>query len=132
MREIRMNTLGVIHNVHQQFADYKRVLTVCSGGCLRSPTAAVVLAQDPFNFNTRAAGLTTEFAIVVVDDILMEWADEIVVMESWMENQIRNKWEEDGQTLPIVVLDIPDKFAYRDPALMQMIKDRYLVLQSYE
>jgi predicted protein tyrosine phosphatase len=25
----------------------------------------------------------------------------------------------------IIVLDIPDRFAYRDPELIQMIKDRY-------
>ncbi len=124
MREVRMNNIGVINNPHQHIQDYKRVITVCSGACLRSPTAAVVLSQDPFNFNTRAVGMTDEYAIVVLDDILEEWADEFVVMEPWMRDAIKIRYP-DSNT-PIVVLNIPDRFAYRDPELMKMIKDTYM------
>ncbi len=61
--------------------EFKRVLCVCSAGLLRSPTAAMVLSQDPFNFNTRAAGIVPNYALIPVDEVLLEWADEIVCME---------------------------------------------------
>ena len=51
-----MNRIANSTNPFQK--DYKRVLCVCSAGLLRSPTAAYVLSQAPYNYNTRAAGLT--------------------------------------------------------------------------
>ncbi len=125
---LTMNQCGVIDNYHQQVHKYKRVITVCSGACLRSPTAAVVLSQDPFNFNTRAAGLTDEYAIVRLDDGLHMWADEFVVMEQWMKDGILDRYPD--TEVPIIVLDIPDRFKYRDPELVQMIKDKYLEMTS--
>ena len=125
---ITMNQMGVIGNYHQQVDLYKRVITVCSGACLRSPTAAVVLSQDPFNFNTRAVGLTDEYAIVKLSDGLHMWADEFVVMEPWMRDVIYERYPD--TSAPIVVLDIPDNFKYRDAKLMKMIKDRYLEVTS--
>lgn len=52
---------------------FKKVLCVCSVNCLRSPTAAWVLSNPPFNFNTRSAGLDTGLAIVPVTETLLEW-----------------------------------------------------------
>ena len=102
--------------------DKKRVLCVCSAGLLRSPTAALVLSQDPYNFNTRAAGLTKEFALVPVDQVLLHWADEIVVMNEQQAEQIRDMLEEET---PIVVLNIEDSYRYRDPELIDAIKKAY-------
>ena len=65
-----MNRMSTVHNRYQ--GDYKRVLCVCSAGLLRSPTAALVLAQDPYNYNTRAVGVTQDFALVPVDRVLLE------------------------------------------------------------
>ena len=130
---ITMNQAGVIANRFQNIEDYKRVVTVCSAGCLRSPTAAVVLAQDPFNFNTRAAGLTDEYALILLSPSLLSWADEFVVMEPAMKAAVRLKFADafgrETEKL-IVVLDIPDIYAYRDPELMKLIKDRYLEVTS--
>ena len=56
-----MNRLANSSNRYQ--GEYKRVLCVCSAGLLRSPTAALVLSQEPYNFNTRAAGLDEAFAL---------------------------------------------------------------------
>lgn len=125
---LTMNQCGVINNYHQQVHKYKRVITVCSGACLRSPTAAVVLSQEPFNFNTRAVGLTDEYAIVRLDDGLHMWADEFVVMEPWMKEAILVRYPD--TEAPIIVLDIPDNFQYRDPELVRLIKDRYLEVTS--
>ena len=119
------NRIGNASNRHQ--GNYKRVLCVCTGGLLRSPTAAVVLAKEPFNFNTRSCGLTAEYALTKIDNVLLCWADEIVCMEQ------EHKWEiEARQKLlgflskaPIVCLDIPDIYAYRDEKLIALITERY-------
>jgi predicted protein tyrosine phosphatase len=101
----------------------KRVLCVCSAGLLRSPTAAWVLSNEPYNFNTRAAGLVPEFALIPVDDVLLNWADEVVVMDLKQAETVRLLLG-DLET-PIIVLDIPDNFSYRDPDLIDAIKKSY-------
>ncbi len=114
-----MNRLGNAKNAAQGAA--KKVLCVCSAGLLRSPTTAVVLSQEPYNYNTRAAGCVEEFALVPVDDVLLLWADEIVCMETRHEKALRAM----GCTKKIIVLGIPDNFEYRDPYLMKLIAERY-------
>lgn len=113
-----MNRLHNSKNMHQ--GTHKKVLCVCSAGLLRSPTAALILAQEPYNFNTRAVGLETDFALVPIDDVLLEWADEVVCMT-----------QEQGATLKkmgaknLKILNVPDNFAYRDPELIELIKAAY-------
>ncbi len=70
-----MNRLGNCNNSYQ--GEAKRVLCVCSAGLLRSPTAAFVLSNSPWNYNTRAAGLTPQFALIPVDKVLLTWSQEI-------------------------------------------------------
>jgi len=106
----------------------KKVLCLCSAGLLRSPTAAVVLAQEPFNYNTRAAGVH-EYALIPMDAVLQEWADEIVVMERSMLQYLSPAATIDKT---IIVLDIPDKYGYREPELMELIKQRYLEADDKE
>jgi len=135
MTSITMNQMGVIDNRYQDYETYKRVVTVCSAGCLRSPTAAVVLAMPPFNHNTRAVGHTDYYAIVTLSPTILAWADEFVVMENHMVWKVKAAYKEvfdrDCET-PIVCLDIPDSFQYRDPELMAMIKDRYAERTHHE
>ena len=106
-------------NRHQ--GAYKKVLCVCSAGMLRSPTAALVLSMEPFNFNTRACGIGKEYALIVLDDVLLAWADEIVCMESVVALELKKKTKK-----TIICLDIQDAFDYRDPSLMDFIKSSYL------
>lgn len=101
----------------------KKVLCVCSAGLLRSPTAARVLAEE-YNYNTRAAGLDTEHALIPVDDALLYWADEIVCMNN--EQLVRlTDMTEHMPGKEYVCLDIPDDYAYMSPALVKLIKERY-------
>lgn len=102
---------------------FKKVLCVCSAGLLRSPTAALVLSQEPFNFNTRAAGVEESYALVPVDGVLIAWADEIVCMTSQHYSMLAARFS-DFHT-PITVLNIPDNYPYRDPDLMRLIADNY-------
>lgn len=114
-----MSTRNRLANCHNHFqGKAKKVLCVCSAGLLRSPTTAVVLQQE-FGHNTRAAGLTTEFALIPVDEVLLEWADEVVVMESWMSQELDHF---DG---PLICLNIPDNFSYMDQELQDLIKTNY-------
>ena len=113
-----MNRLANCHNKYQ--GNFKKVLCVCSAGLLRSPTVAFVLSQEPFNFNTRCAGLSDEFALIPVDKVLLEWADEIVCMEKKQEKVLRSQ-----TTKPIVCLEIEDSFEYRDPDLVGLVRKKY-------
>ena len=116
-----MNRLANCNNRFQ--GKYKRVLCICSAGLLRSPTAAWVLSQEPYNYNTRAAGLTPEFALIPVDEVLLMWADEIVCMSRKQAVEIRNLLGDEER--PVVVLELPDNFGYRDPELIRMIREAY-------
>lgn len=117
-----MNRLANVTNPYQGKA--KKVLCLCSAGLLRSPTAAFVLSTDPFNYNTRAAGVTEEYALIPVDDVLLNWADEIVVMEPWMSGYVVDHLDK------TIVLDIPDLFSFRDPKLIEEIRKQYLEVSS--
>lgn len=121
MTDFLMNRLANCSNKYQ--GRYKRVLCVCSAGLLRSSTAAWVLSNEPYNYNTRAAGLTKEFALVPVDEVLLAWSDEVVTMNAEQAEQIREMLGEEEK--PIIVLGIPDSFRYRDPALVSLIRESY-------
>ena len=113
---------GVHSNQFQ--GDYKRVLTVCSAGILRSATAAHVLCQCPFNFNTRNVG-TAPYALIPLTDDLILWADEVVCMENEHKNYVMGKMMDMDLYKPIFVLDIEDIYEYRNPKLVKLIKERY-------
>jgi predicted protein tyrosine phosphatase len=121
------NRMWNLKNPHQ--GDYKRVLCVCTAGLLRSPTAAVVLCQEPFNFNTRTVGSTTDCALVPVDDALLNWADELVFMERRHYNAVKNTGVDLSGKVSYV-LNIPDVYEYRNPELMDMIRLRYTALSE--
>lgn len=120
MEDYLMNRLANCHNQFQ--GKFMRVLCVCSAGLLRSPTAAFVLSQEPFNFNTRAAGLTKEFALIPVDEVLLNWADEVVCMNAEQKKQLEDMIK-DGTS--VINLDIEDNYRYRDPELIEKIKQAY-------
>jgi len=112
-----------IKNPHQE--DYKKVLCVCSAGLMRSPSAAVVLSGEPFNFNTRSCGLVKEYALIPFDPLFLDWADEVVCMDAGQAREIAKQTKK-----PVINLDIPDAFSYRDPKLMALIKNNYMRLSS--
>jgi predicted protein tyrosine phosphatase len=133
---IKRNQLGVLFNVYQ--GETKKVLTVCSAGCLRSPTAAHILSSPPFNFNTRCAGTSSEYAIIPVTEALITWADVILVMDSYQQkyiNDLQNKlfnekdnWAYDFKLKEVINLEIEDDFAYRDPYLVEIMTDKFNVI----
>ena len=115
-----MNRLANCRNPYQ--GEYKKVLAVCSAGLLRSPTIAWVLSQPPYEYNARAAGVSEEYALIPVDDVLLNWADEVVCADQDHADVLKERYDHDDK---IVVLGIPDTFPYRHPVLVQMIKELY-------
>jgi predicted protein tyrosine phosphatase len=118
-----MNRLANCHNKYQ--GPFKRVLCVCSAGLLRSPTIAWVLSNEPYNCNVRVVGAVTEYALVPVDQALIEWADEIVCAEEEHANAILRmlkKWNVDPDSATIRVLGVPDQYPFRAPELVDAIK----------
>ena len=117
-----MSNYGVHSNRFQ--GDYKKVLTVCSANMLRSPTMAHVLSAEPYNFNTRSAG-TRGYALIPVTEDLLMWCDEVVCADTEHALWVRNKMMEWMIDKPIIDLQIPDNYEYRNPELIELIKERY-------
>lgn len=95
------------------------MLCVCSAGLLRSPTAANVIHRE-FGHNTRSCGINDEYALIDYNEVLAEWADEIVVMESWMASLIAEEHQN-----KVICLAVPDNFPYMDEELQKIIKENY-------
>lgn len=133
---ITRNRLGVIRNAYQ--GKYKKILTVCSAGCLRSPTAAHILSSPPFNLNTRCAGTEAEYAIIKVEEGLVAWADMIIVMERYQVkviNDMQESMREDDEGFeykPVISLDIHDNYGYRDPELVRIMNKKFLEIFPQE
>lgn len=106
------------------------MLCVCSAGLLRSPTAALVLAQE-YKYNTRSCGIEPSYALIPVSEVLLYWADEIVCMTGHQEEELKllMKLFEIRET-PVICLHIPDDFLYMDPDLVEMIKNNYSVQKA--
>lgn len=116
--------IGNASNKYQ--GKYKRVLAVCSGGLLRSPTIAHTLASEPYNYNTRSVGTDPDYALNLIDQVVLEWADEIVCANVEHEREVRRRLEEVGITKKtIVCLKLEDVYPYRDRKLVHLIKKRY-------
>lgn len=130
--KVSRNRLGVLFNGYQ--GNHKKILTVCSAGCLRSPTAAHILSAEPFNFNTRAAGISKEYAIVHADAGLIIWADEIVVMDedharyiNELQHGIVQAYEDNLGVgyKKVHILDIEDEYSYRQPELIEIMTEKF-------
>ena len=120
-----VSTFNRLHNCtnpHQGTA--KRVLCLCSAGLLRSPTTAVVL-QRKFGYNTRAAGVSKDHALIEVDDVLYNWADEIVAVEQSVAEQVPEDFKE-----KLIVLSIPDMYPYMNAKLQEIILEQYKKAQT--
>ena len=101
----------------------KKVLFVCSMGILRSATAARIYAKK---YNTRAAG-TYDEALIQVNKILLDWADEIVFMGFRNYEEVVYNPDLKAALIDdkVIVLNIPDVFEHMNPKLIQALKDQY-------
>ena len=100
----------------------KRLLFLCSRNRLRSPTAEAVFAGYP-GVEADSAGLSPD-AEVRLSAEQVEWADVILVMEDVHRERLKRAFGSLLGKKRVVVLGIPDEFAYMDPALVEMLKVR--------
>jgi predicted protein tyrosine phosphatase len=73
---------------------------------------------------TRAAGEWADQALIPVDRVLIEWADHIVFADDTSMKQVRVTFGlngVDGKERRVWALGLPDKYKYREPALVKAI-----------
>jgi predicted protein tyrosine phosphatase len=98
----------------------KHLLFVCSQNKLRSPTAEAVFAEMP-GIDVDSAGLNND-AVVPLSPDQVEWADVIFVMEKVHREKLNRKFKRHLHGQRMIVLGIPDNYAYMDPALVKLLK----------
>ena len=106
----------VSHNPYQGNA--QKILCVCSAGLLRSPTLAEYL-RDAYGFNVRSAGITPEYALVLVDEVLMEWADDVVCVHPKISKAVISKFPQ--YESKVKTLNIKDEYPFRSALLVDEI-----------
>ncbi len=97
----------------------EKILFICSGNKLRSPTAEVYFEQQ--GYETRSAG-TSRDAINVVGVEDLKWADQVIVMESKHKQRIQAYFPRISKYKKIRVLNIPDNYKYMDDKLIKVLE----------
>lgn len=96
------------------------LLFVCSRNRLRSPTAEAIFATLP-GIETASAGTSPDADTPLSLD-LIEWADLIFAMEPVHRKRCNEAFKSALRTKKIIVLGIPDRYAYMDPALVELLQ----------
>ena len=100
----------------------RHVLFICTQNRLRSPTAEHVFADWP-GIETQSAGLGNEAGNPVSPELLA-WADLIFVMEKAHRDKLSKKVRAHLRGKQVICLDIPDEYAYMDPVLVQLLRQK--------
>jgi len=97
-----------------------RILFICGKNRLRSPTAEALFSGIE-GIEVSSAGTAADADCCISADLL-DWADIIVVMESRHARQLRKKFQHSLADKRLVILDIPDKYTYMQPELVDELK----------
>lgn len=100
----------------------KHILFICSQNRLRSPTAEQVFSSWE-GIEVASAGLNND-AENPVSPELLRWADLIFVMERAHRTRLSKKFRAHLGGKRVVCLEIPDDFAFMDPALVSLLQAR--------
>jgi predicted protein tyrosine phosphatase len=65
-----------------------------------------------------------DYALVPVDDVLVEWADIIIVADEDKYITLMNTYEDIIGDKPVLNFDIPDIYEYKNPDLIKLIEER--------
>lgn len=96
------------------------VLFICSQNQWRSPTAEKIWRKHP-SLDVRSAGTSSNARRhVSADDV--RWAETIFVMEEKHKSRLIAEFGRMIEHTPIHVLDIPDKYPYMDPELVEELE----------
>ena len=97
-----------------------RVLFICSQNRLRSPTAEQVFASRE-GIETASAGTNNDAENPLTAE-LVAWAQLIFVMERVHRDKLSKKFREHLKEQRVVCLDIPDRYGFMDPALIELLE----------
>jgi predicted protein tyrosine phosphatase len=61
-----------------------------------------------------------DYALIELDEVLLHWADEIVVVEPYLKAHIPEAFHH-----KTIVLNVPDSYGYMDENLQAIIKEQY-------
>ncbi|TQV74359.1 low molecular weight protein tyrosine phosphatase family protein [Denitrobaculum tricleocarpae] len=97
-------------------------LFVCSRNQWRSPTGEEVWRKTP-GVEVRSTGTSRNARrrMTLVD---IRWADLILVMEEKHKSRIRAEFRDEVRFKALHVLDIPDDYAFMDPELVEIIREK--------
>lgn len=96
-----------------------RILFISSNE-LRSPTAERVFADRA---ETDSAGLAPDAALRLEPEQLL-WADLVVVMEKKHRAALNRRFSRHLSGTRVVCLDIPDRYDYMQPELVELLERR--------
>ncbi|GAB3572783.1 low molecular weight protein tyrosine phosphatase family protein [Hymenobacter daeguensis] len=99
-----------------------RLLFICSQNKWRSLTAERLFDDHPHH-EARSAG-TEPGARVRVTAGHLGWAETIFVMERRHADRLHEKFAEELRGKTLVVLRIPDKYPFQDPALVALLRKK--------
>ncbi len=100
----------------------KRLLFVCSRNRLRSPTAEQIFSARA-GIEVASAGTSPDADNPLTAE-LVAWADMIFVMERRHREKVQRDFRDRLKGKRVVCLDIPDDYAFMDPALIRLLEAR--------
>ena len=100
----------------------QKLLFVCSQNRLRSLTAEKLFEGFP-GYQVRSVG-TQPGARIVITEGHIGWADIVFVMEKSHLNRIRRRFPEALQGKRVIVLHIPDDYAFMQPELLDELRGK--------
>ena len=104
-----------------------RVLFICGKNRWRSPTAEHLFAKQ-HQLECASAGVNHDADTPVTPELL-DWAEQIFVMEKQHKAKLAAKFADSLKGKQVISLDIPDRYRFMDPALVALLKrklERYL------
>jgi predicted protein tyrosine phosphatase len=100
----------------------EQLLFICSRNQWRSPTAANFFRNSQF-YVAKSAG-TSDKARIKLTANLLNWADQIFVMEKRHAAIIQQNYPDSIGDRSIVTLHISDDYQYMDPELIEILESR--------
>jgi predicted protein tyrosine phosphatase len=95
----------------------QHLLFICGRNQRRSPTAEELFAFWP-DVETASAGISSDADVPVTPELLA-WGDLIFIMEPRQREKLNRAFSAELRGKRVVCLNIPDDYAYQEPALIE-------------